>query len=180
MVDKWWVITGPTVSQFLEGKVPDYLGRYYDDMLRWSDEELEKCHDQVQWCFPLHEESKHSLVHPVVTKEIAEGISQTALENLLKATDRYRRFFGIGKYKDSKKQARWCKDRDHNLLRITRIIRCLRLFGLDSHAREFYKDVSVAAFGRPISSTTIAFWHDALHNDPWSPLQKEPPSELQD
>ena len=32
----------------------------------------------------------------------------------------------------------WLGERNHNLLRITRIIRSLRLFGLDEEAREFY------------------------------------------
>jgi len=46
-------------------------------------------------------------------------------------------FYHIGKFLDYKK-IKWLTKRNHNLLRITRIIRCLRIFGLETEATNFW------------------------------------------
>lgn len=175
---QWWEITGLPVLKYLEGQAPDYLGRYYTDTLKWSDKELEKCHDQVQWVFPLHEASKHAFVHPVVTKDIAElaSTSEKVRANLLAATERYKEFFGIGNYWDSKKHALWFTSGNHNLLRITRIIRSLRLFGLETEAANF-RNAAIAAGPGDLSPEeardVLSYWYHAIADDIWTPMQKK-------
>lgn len=167
------IIRGQFVIDFLENKVEDYKGRTFSSMLDWTDEQLERCHDQVQHFFPLHEESKHAHTYPIVDKDIIEKAKQSEVirRNLLLAKDRFEKFYGIGQYEDVNKQRKWCKDRNHNLLRITRIIRCLRLFGLDIAASDFYINVITAAKQFDISEITFEYWRKAKVDDVWETLQ---------
>ena len=57
---------------FLKGTSADFKGRTYYEILECSDEELEKCHDQVQHIFPLHEHSNMAHTYPILSKEIVE------------------------------------------------------------------------------------------------------------
>ncbi|KAK4546643.1 hypothetical protein LTR36_001860 [Oleoguttula mirabilis] len=52
----------------------------------------------------------------------------------------------------------WLTSRDHNHLRITRIIRCLRLLGLEPEARRFALALLDADPHAIVSSTSAAFW----------------------
>lgn len=162
-----------TIIDFLEGKSKDYRGRTFQDMLDLTDIELERCHDQIQWMWPLHEESKHAHTYPVVTKPLVgkANVNPVILKNLMRAKIRMEKFYGLGEYEDEQKQMRWCKDRDHNLLRITRIIRCLRLFGMENEATDFYDKVSRVADRRGISPITLFYWEKAYNDDVWNSLQ---------
>lgn len=162
------------VLAFLRGESTDHRNRTYANMLALDDVKMEMCHDQVQWLFPLHEISKHAHTYPVLTKEIVEEAKKdkVILANLRKALDRFERFLAIGKYDDVDKQRRWCQDRNHNLLRITRVIRCLRLFGLVDESTSFYCTVAKVADRFGLSNTTLDYWDDAWHNDVWASLQK--------
>ena len=42
---------------FYSGTEPDHRGRYLHEIQRWSDDQLEKVHDYIQWLFPLPEPS---------------------------------------------------------------------------------------------------------------------------
>ena len=165
------------IVDFLSGKGTDYKGRSYVSMLNWSDFQLEECHDQIQWFFPLHEESKFAIVCPIITKgiidELAEGFGLlNAVQcNLVKAKFRMDEFFGIGKYKDRNKQRRWCRNRNHNLLRITRIIRSLRIFRLDDEAQEVYDDAFEAGVYFGIDAYTLSKWEQALKSGVWDTLK---------
>ena len=164
---------GRYIIPFLKGTEKDYKGRTYGEMLKWSDVELERCHDQVQHCFPLHEGSKSAKTYPVLTKEVVEEAKQDedVLNNLRKGADRFSRFFGIGKYSDVHKQKAWCRFMDHNLLRITRIIRSLRLFGLDKEAKEFYESAVKAGNNCGIDNITQDYWSKAMNDPIWDSLR---------
>ena len=53
-----------TIADFLSGETQDYKGRTYKNILECNDTVMEQCHDQVQWMFPLHEESYLTLRIP--------------------------------------------------------------------------------------------------------------------
>jgi hypothetical protein len=161
----------------LEGSGKDYYGRAYQETLLWSDSQLERSHDQVQFIFPLHEASNHATTFPIVSPEIIEEAKQNEniIENIKNAKDRFERFFAIGQYEDINRQREWCRVRNHNLLRITRIIRCLRLFGLEKEAEEFYDNV-VAVVNRlydqnDYMSQTLLYWNKAKNDDVWNTLK---------
>lgn len=162
-----------TIVDFLRGVGTDHIMRTYDDMLSIDDYEMEKCHDQIQWLFPLHEFSKHASVCPIVSPEtIKEAIKyKEVLNNLLRGKERLERFLTIGEYEDVDKQRRWCRKHNHNLLRVTRAIRCLRLFGLDDAAEDLWRKARVVGDRLEIGEFTLSKWDQAYTNNIWDTLQ---------
>lgn len=171
------IIRGDSIISFLQGDSEDYRGRTFASMLEWSDEQLEYCHDQVQWMFPLHEESKHAATYPIVDRDVIEKIRAKGLIahaiaiNLIKAKDRFEKFYGIGTYEDLDKQKKWCQNYNHNLLRVTRIIRSLRLFGLPDESKDFYTKVYAVGLKLNVSKITLNYWDKAQNEDIWKILQ---------
>lgn len=172
-------ITDPTmIINFLRGIGGDHLGRKLSDHINCSDNELEKCHDRIQWMFPLHEASNFAEVYPVVNPALVE----TALEfpevqtHLLQSLRRMEKFFGLfdsGIGYDRVRVADWCNNGNHNLLRITRIIRSLRLFGLEFWAFEFYWQVRNIAENNGIEQFTLSKWEQAMSQPMWYSLRRK-------
>lgn len=72
---------------------------------------------------------------------------------------------------DAHRVALWAHNGDHNLLRITRIIRSLRLFGLEAESRMFYRAARAVGEARGLSGTTLQFWQRASEEPPFAPLR---------
>ncbi len=165
------------IIDFLSGKGKDYMSRTYGTYLTFDAKELEKCHDYIQYMFPLHEHSNHSVNanYPIITPEVANeaGENLDIIQNIVTAYDMYKEFLGVGPYFDiNKKWWRMPGRKDHNQLRITRIIRSLRLLGLDLLAKEFYDNVMDATGnGKDVSATTRSYWDKALNDDMWATLK---------
>lgn len=53
-------VKSPIVDFYLGGQ--DSKGRTLDDILAFSDQQFEAGHDFIQWIFPLHEKSLHSIL----------------------------------------------------------------------------------------------------------------------
>jgi len=163
-----------TIISFLEGLTSDYKGRTLKDILDCSDAVMEQCHDQVQWMFPLHEESNFAQTYPVLTKETIEAAkdNDTIKANLCILTDKMLGFYGMREGReDIDKQRAWCQEFNHNLLRITRIIRCLRFFGLENEAQDFYQRALKVGEHFGISNVTKAYWWRAAKEDVWKTLR---------
>ncbi|MCR5144770.1 MAG: DUF87 domain-containing protein [Lachnospiraceae bacterium] len=109
--------------------------RYYNykDYLNQTHLQLEKRHNYIQYMFPTDIPSKR-IGAPTINADGAYilGKNKTVRENLRLATEVMIEFF------TSKKN--WRKN-DHNFKRISRILRCLRLFGLDDEADRFYETI---------------------------------------
>jgi hypothetical protein len=108
---------------FLKGNGFDYRGRTLLQLRAMSNERLEKSHDVVQWMFPTDMPSAHCKDAPILTTEdIATIRTDTKIQfNLQLCLDRMIRFYEVNDY--------WITERNHNFLRITRILRCLWLAG---------------------------------------------------
>lgn len=149
--------TRPSVLAFLEGGGPDARGRTLFQILAYDNDALERTHDYIQWLFPLDEPSVAAPDAPVLTAEEVEGIrtSATAQMVLAAATDRMTVFYGQTRY--------WLAPADHNHLRITRIIRSLRLLRGDDYADAFRDDVlaCVKALRAPVSARSRGYWMTA-------------------
>jgi hypothetical protein len=117
---------------FLSGDSPDSEGRFLGDIQRWPDDRLERVHDFIQWMFPLREASPVNPDAPVLdTETIAEIRARPQVQgNVRQSYARMRRF-----YEGSRD---WVTAGNHNHLRITRILKCLCLLGLDAEAKEFF------------------------------------------
>lgn len=143
---------------FLAGRGPDVAGRYIDDVLQLSGADLESTHDYIQWLFPLLTPSSTVPGVPILTRSEINAIRDDAMaqKNLRRAVDR------MGTFYESTKT--WLAPHDHNHLRITRIIRSIRLLLGADEAEEFFDLIMtlVAEAGHPVSSTSIKYWRDAV------------------
>jgi hypothetical protein len=149
-------MAGP-LHAFLTGTGRDGRERLAIDVLGFSDQRLEEVHDYIQWLFPLPTRSGAQPGAPVLTQAEIEAIraDQSAQDTLAKATERMLLF-----YQDTRW---WLTSYDHNHLRITRIIRSLRILTGREDAQRFYKailDLNDAA-GSPVNARSLEFWADA-------------------
>lgn len=141
----------------------DCEGRMFHDLLAMSDESLEAAHDVIQWLFPLDEGSSTNKKAPVLDKETIRKIieSPDCMHNLKDAAHRFYNFY---KLKNSRAKPFWVSPDNHNYLRITRILRSLKIFGLDSLAQDLYDLVEECqkVFPVDISNKTLGFWKKAM------------------
>jgi hypothetical protein len=148
--------SGP-IAAFLEGEGTDARGRTLFDVLAMDDAALERTHDFIQWLFPLPEPSRAVPDAPVLTDAEAAAIrdSGLALCALAAATDRMDAFY--------RATHDWLMPNDHNHLRITRIIRSLRLLVGDAAADAFRAAIlaRVEATRAPISLRSRGYWATA-------------------
>ena len=160
------------IQQFYIRGGPDAMGRLHSDILNWSDERLEECHDHIQWMFPTAEKSLFAANYVCLTEsDVADlRVSLDARTRILAALDRMCIFWGLGKHEDVAKW-NWLHNGDHNLLRITRVIRSLRLFGLESEALEFANSAINAAVSNKIAENTLNFWRLALTVPPMQSMR---------
>ena len=142
------------IVSFLEGKAPDHRGRILAMLLQQTDHQAETTHDYIQWLFPLNEPSRSVNGVPVLTELEIDEIRQISLAqaNLAKSA---RWFLGFLERNDH-----WIIKYNHNHLRITRVIKSLRLLASDKAADEF-KDKVLALAGdnlNLIDQKARGFW----------------------
>ncbi|MCJ1417541.1 hypothetical protein MMC32_003885 [Xylographa parallela] len=152
----------------------DAKGRTLGSILAWNDRNLESCHDYIQVLFPLPEASAFSYVAPVVDKATFKAFhSRPDLQAQLRMSlVRILGFYGFELQEIERgpevirgpdfasASKNWVTRFDHNHLRITRIIRSLRVLGLEKEARAFFaalQAVYKSSDGR-ISQKSMMFW----------------------
>ena len=142
------------IVSFLEGKTPDYRGRTFAMLLQQSDHQAETTHDYIQWLFPLDEPSRSVNGAPVLTELEIDEIRRSSLAqaNFAKSA---RWFLGFLERNDH-----WITKYNHNHLRITRIIKSLRLLASDEAADEFRDKVLALAGDRLnlVDQKARGFW----------------------
>ena len=125
--------------------------------LRQTDHQAEATHDYIQWLFPLDEPSRSVNGAPVLTELDIDEIKESILVqgNLAKSA---RWFLGFLERNDH-----WIKKYNHNHLRITRVIKSLRLLASDKAADEF-KNIVFEYLGDDlnlIDPKARSFWNSA-------------------
>lgn len=167
---------------FYLGLSPDNQGRMIDDILAWDSGQLENVHDYIQWLFPLQDRSAYNPSAPILTKE---GINEFRNNPVLKAKilesfNKLLEFYGFvcRKEKDALVIARsdkftershnWLTKHNHNFLRITRILKCLMLLGLEEYARTFMTSLEKVYddYRQIIGEETISYWRKAIIQKP--------------
>ena len=130
---------------FLEGKTPDHRGRTLAMVLQQTDHQAEATHDYIQWLFPLDEPSRSVNGAPVLTELDIDEIKESSLAqgNLAKSASWFLGFL--------ERNQHWFTKYDHNHLRITRVIKSLRLLASDKAADEF-RDKVLALAGDNLNS----------------------------
>jgi hypothetical protein len=160
---------------FYRGEATDTQGRYLKEIWAWPDDELEMVHDFIQWLFPLPEPSRFNADAPLLTAEdIAAFRKDDRLRSNLRASfERILPFLGLALAVDGavvegpnvrgRVPDVWAGP-NHNWLRITRILRSLRLLGLEAEARALYERLSALRAGgkSPIGADTFRYWTEAV------------------
>jgi hypothetical protein len=141
---------------FHRGTGADSEGRLLEEILAWPDLKLEAVHDYIQWLFPLPEPSAFNPRAPLLDAEtIATFRADPALAaSLRRAFRRMREFY---------QSPHWMEPGNHNLLRLTRILKSLRLLGLEDEAAELHawlESLPPEARAR-IGARAYAFWREA-------------------
>lgn len=165
------------ITDFYAGRGQDGSGRTLREVLGWPDRRLEEVHDYIQWLFPLPEPSGANPSAPVLDPEtIARFHADDALRARLgEAFERMLAFYGfaqregtIVRAEDFEQHARdWLTPGNHNHLRITRMLRSLRVLGLGGEAERWWRALEAlhareAGAGRySITERTFAYWRRA-------------------
>ena len=151
------IISKMNFYNFLLNKEIDYKGRFLSDIWAFNDNEIENCHDFIQMIFPLNKPSK-AVLHNFYLNDKSE-IDQIRCNlkintNLIKSKAWFLEFL--------KRNNKWKKYSDHNQLRITRIIECMRLLVSNYEADHFYRTIiSMLGSNRTINKETLDFWLNA-------------------
>lgn len=142
------------IIDFLEGG-RDRLGRSHAAILGWDDAALEARHDYIQWLFPLPEPSLAVPGSPVLTADDVAQLrtSPAAGTRMADAAARIRLFYT--------RTDDWLQPHDHNQLRITRIIRSLRLIRGDEAADAFRDFALARAEGSAVNARSLALWRES-------------------
>ncbi|KAM0795316.1 opioid growth factor receptor conserved region-domain-containing protein [Usnea florida] len=184
--------TTPLLIRFYDPTIqgPDPNGRTQTSILALPDTDLEYCHDYIQTLFPLPESSSIHPTAPTIDSVTFTAFrSQPALQSQLQASlTRMLQFYGFAPTLPHAENPqpkttttpptitaispgsnfplaskRWLKRFNHNHLRITRIIRSLRILGLEPQALLFFNALNaVYDNGRSgIGARSMMFWRRA-------------------
>ena len=142
---------------FLTGNATTSSGWLLSHVWKFNDTQIENTHTFIQWVFPTDEPSRATPGSPVLDEEQISEIqnSEQAKQNLSKSAEWYFDFLRRNNF--------WRKPHDHNHLRITRVIKSLRLLCGDDEA-DYFKEQFWQLLGTDISqipSRTIEYWEDA-------------------
>lgn len=169
---------GQRIVAFYEGTAPDDRGRFLDDILRFDDESLEYVHDFIQWLFPLPERSGANPSAPILDDAaIEEFRTRRELRAALRRSlDRMLEFYGFdwqsGRIARSasfpERSRNWLHAGNHNHLRLTRILRSLRVLGEPQTARALFDMLSAIydeehrAGHNSVARRSLEFWRNAV------------------
>ena len=166
------------------------------DVLSWDDYQLEVRHDYIQWLFPLPETSGVSANAPTVTAAVfaafhaSDERARALQQNARRGFVRMMAFYGwtatyhedaLGHYpvlfQPAENQAErcrcWVRRTDHNHLRLTRILRSLRVLGLEKEAATLWREMQFVLrrpTGEAVSQRSRLFWARAAER----PLHEAP------
>lgn len=159
----------------------------FTETLSEGDAYFNECHSFVQFLFPTPERSRFNPNAPILDEETAKVIKAKGLDNkILAAYARMLRFLDAAAATDGALQfndpglplsvprRHWCKPNDHNHLRLTRIIRCLKLLGHGDKAAALYRFLKGCYdkwAGNFASLETVNWWKKALETDSWQPMR---------
>ena len=143
---------------FLSNGGVDFKGRTLEMIWSFTDEQIESIHDFVQIIFPLDKPSESTFHgYYLSSQEIINKIkgNQTAKENILKSSKWYFSFLKRNIWL-------WNRKYDHNQLRITRVIECLRLLVSEEEADKFYENIlMIIEDDNRINEVSLNFWNKA-------------------
>ena len=144
-------------EEFLTHRGKDFKDRNLHDIWSYSDKEIERRHDFIQVIFPLNKPSQAvSHGYYLDTQDLVNQIktNKEAVTNISRSSQWFFSFLERNMY--------WNTRHDHNQLRITRVIECLRLLVSDEEADNFYNNVlELIEDNNQVNTRTLNFWSNA-------------------
>lgn len=131
---------------FLLGETVDGAGRSISDYCQMSYKQWEGCHDHIQWAFPNDKMSMYNSDAPIFYSSeydqltaYQKAVCRASIDNLM-----VHYMLSIGVEYNSEKSSMFTiihaptlketvSKGNHNNLRLTRLFRCLHLFGINQH-----------------------------------------------
>lgn len=164
-------------ASFLSGGY--YFDKRLEDFLNYDDNKLEHNHHYIQHAFPLKEKSKYNITAPTLTDDeihwIRSEYGNDARYNLKKMFIRMLAFYGFSYDNETIKEAAdfpersliWLTPNNHNMKRISRILRSLTILGLADESAAFYTALLAIAEKNPkiISKRVLIYWTSAVNAD---------------
>ncbi|KAK3060992.1 hypothetical protein LTS18_007257 [Coniosporium uncinatum] len=182
--------TSPTnkIISFYDPQIsaPDHADRTLDSIITWPDSRLEQSHNYIQVLFPLPEGSPYNSQAPIVTEEVFHAFRERSelRSQLKKSFERICRFYGFeattGEGKEEESTVKltlaqdyddafenWFRSFDHNHLRLTRILRSLRVLGLEAEAAALWTILQRVCAEKPgvVSKKSQMFWRRAAERE---------------
>jgi hypothetical protein len=167
------------IVKFYRGERGNGNGHKLADILTWTDGALEMDHDWVQWVFPSNERSMLNGDAPTMTEQESRAFAQdAALRDAVR--DSFVRFLDFLQFrlveesngevvsvepKDKENTPFWLRNFNHTMLRVTRLLKCLRLTGNTRYANAFYD--ALRQYKPLLSPNTWAYWHAAVFEPLW-------------
>jgi len=182
--------SAPLLVRFFDPstQAKDSHGRTLSSILSWPDSALESSHDYIQILFPLPEPSAFASA-PKIDKTVYDSFhSRSDLRASLGAAfSRILYFYGLHLDSSTLEVTRastwttnsrnWVTRYDHNHLRISRILRSLRVLGLPDQAKAFHTFLSTDLdVVRVVSSKSQMYWRRAAER----PLHLPPDEDDED
>lgn len=158
---------------FLEGTAKDDFGRCYTDILKMNFIQFEVIHTWVQWAFPTVKPSEHLNNPPVIDMAGIERFrsSEKAKENIRTMYAHALRFYKLDGHLYKVKMFRyWTVRENHNVKRITRMLECFQLLGMEEEYKDLTRRLSFIIqhqdeVGIYPSQETIKHWKEAFYKE---------------
>ncbi len=184
------------ILDFYNGKISNQEGLYFDDIMNFNHAKLEINHCYIQWLFPLREPSLAVPDSPVITDEEIDVFASNwkyteemkdKIQLRLKVFQDFNKmvlFYGLKAYLVADADARkveisknphtfyakannWLTPRNHNFLRLTRILSSLQLLGDSSSPKMLYKCLCEIYEDNKtiIGPLTKQFWDETMEKE---------------
>ncbi len=152
--------------RFFRNEEADCEGRMFEDILKYSPDEIEYKHNFIQWIFPTKEKSAYNQNAPIIDNRFAKRFQDDKLAkcNFCKSCQLYLNYIGYQCTKGEITRAQspyiFYQLPSHNLLRITRVLNSLNQVGNSECSKRLYKALMNELDLHPdkISLTTKLFW----------------------
>ena len=151
------------LTEFYDETGEDDEGRKIHEIWMQNDAYFEFCHDYIQWLFPLQEPSNFNPDAPLLTDEDIQVFraNPDLRNNVRNSLVRFLDFLGIKN--DTTYNKLMFEFPNHNWFRITRVLKSLRLLGLESEAIAFYKFLKkIHEEDGLVTDNSFSYWKEAV------------------
>jgi hypothetical protein len=152
----------------------DAAGRTFNDIMGFSDKQLEEVHDYVQWLFPTVSVSSCNADAPILDEATINYLKKSPQFNLRfhAALQKMFRFWGfvhttsfgvdgIDIHPQTSFQP-WMTTGNHNFLRFSRLLESSRLLGWPNTSKSFFEsllDMAAKMNYRTVNNKNVFYWY---------------------